>query len=376
LSSLPGLYVPGRANGTVRRQWLAELDPQLATTQVFTRDTEFGDRALIEIGRGCGRGCRYCLAGTIYRPVREARLEDILAAARRALPRRDKVGLVSAAVSDHSRVDELALQLRALGAGVAISSMRVDPLSEPLLQALADSGTQTLTIAPEAGSAQLRQVINKPQTDDRLLYAVDRAAAYNFSQLKLYFMIGHPGETEADVEAIGDLVLRIRARFARRLTITATPFVPKAQTPFQWSAMLPMAQLAARIRYLERRLQPAGVAVRSDSPAWAAVEGILARGDGRLGRALVQMTGTGLRAWQQSLHAEGLDPQDYLRERAQDSRLPWSVVDTGVRPSYLRREARRALRSEPTGPCRVGTCLECGACVYPDDAGANGSVAS
>jgi len=368
LSKLPGIFVPALADGPVRRQWLPELEPRLATTQVFTPHSEFGDRALIEIGRGCGRGCRYCMAGTIYRPVREASLEDVLEVARQSLPHRDKVGLVSAAVSDYSQVDELAVRLRAMGVKLAISSMRVDPVSEPLLQALAESRTQTLTIAPEAGSAELRQVINKPQTDEQLLYAVERAAAHNFSQLKLYFMVGQPTEREADVEAIADLVLAARARFGRRLTINATPYVPKAHTPFQWSAMLPVEQIAARIRYLERRLQPARVTVRSDSPAWAAVEGVLARGDRRLGRALARVATTSLRSWQQALQAEGLDQQDYLRERTPDEPLPWSVVDIGVRPAYLRREARRAWQSRSTGPCRVGTCLECGACVHPLDA--------
>jgi radical SAM superfamily enzyme YgiQ (UPF0313 family) len=367
LSQLPGIFVPALEGGPVRRQWVHELDPQLATTQVFTPHTEFGDRALIEIGRGCGRGCRYCMAGYLYRPVREASLDDILAVARRSLSRRDKVGLVSAAVSDHSQVDQLATRLRAMGARLAVSSMRVDPLSEPLLQALAESGTQTLTIAPEAGSAQLRQVINKPQTEEQLLHAVDRAAGYNFSQLKLYFMVGQPAESEADVEAIADLVLAVRSRFARRLTINATPYVPKAQTPFQWSAMLPVEQLRARVRYLERRLQPARVTVRSDSPAWAAVEGVLARGDRRLGQVLARMPKTSLRTWQQALQAEGLDQQDYLRQRALDEPLPWSVIDGGVRLAYLRREVRRAWQGRLASACKVGTCLECGACVYPQN---------
>jgi radical SAM superfamily enzyme YgiQ (UPF0313 family) len=362
LAQVPGMYVPGVQNGPVSRVWLRDLDTLPATTQIYTYDTEFGDRALIEIARGCGRGCRFCMAGYTYRPMREVSLETILAVARHSLKHRDKVGLVSAAVSDHSWIDQIAIELRAMGAKIAIASMRVDPISEPLIRALAESGTQTLTIAPEAGSERMRQVINKPQSDEQLLYAVDLAARYNFPQLKMYFMIGQPTETEADVEAIADLALAARARFSRRLTVNATPYVPKAHTAFQWAAMMPVETLDARVKYLERRLQPAGVAVRSDSPTWAAVEGALARGDRRLGRVLARMHKTTLREWERALKAEGLSQEDYLRERALDESLPWSVVDTGVSQAYFAWDLRRAFRDQLTRACPPAGCLRCNAC--------------
>ncbi len=362
LAQVPGMYVPGVENGPVSRVWLRDLDTLPAITQIYTYDTEFGDRALIEIARGCGRGCRFCMAGYTYRPMREVSLETILAVARHSLKHRDKIGLVSAAVSDHSWIDQIAIELRAMGAKIAIASMRVDPISEPLIRALAESGTQTLTIAPEAGSERMRQVINKPQSDQQLLYAVDLAARYNFPQLKMYFMIGQPTETEADVEAIADLALAARARFSRRLTVNATPYVPKAHTAFQWAAMMPVETLDARVKYLERRLQPAGVAVRSDSPAWAAVEGVLARGDRRLGRVLARMHKTTLREWERALKAEGLSQEDYLRERALDESLPWSVVDTGVSQAYFTWDLRRAFQHQLTRACPPAGCLRCNAC--------------
>lgn len=362
LAQVPGMYVPGVENGPVGRVWLRDLDTLPATTQIYTYDTEFGDRALIEIARGCGRGCRFCMAGYAYRPVREVSLETILAVARHSLKHRDKIGLVSAAVSDHSWIDQIAIELRAMGAKIAIASMRVDPISEPLIRALAESGTQTLTIAPEAGSERMRQVINKPQSDQQLLCAVDLAARYNFPQLKMYFMIGQPTETEADVEAIADLALAAHARFPRRLVVNATPYVPKAHTAFQWAAMMPVETLDARVKYLERRLQPAGVAVRSDSPAWAAVEGVLARGDRRLGRVLSRMQKTTLREWERALKAEGLTQEDYLRERALDESLPWSVVDTGVSQAYFTWDLRRAFRDQLTRACPPAGCLKCNAC--------------
>jgi len=362
LAEVPGMYVPAAENGPVGRVWLRDLDTMPAMTQIYTYDTEFGDRTLIEIARGCGRGCRFCMAGYTYRPMREVSLDTILAVARHSLKHRNKVGLVSAAVSDHSWIDQIAIELRKLGAKIAIASMRVDPISEPLIRALAESGTQTLTIAPEAGSERLRKVINKPQSDQQLLSAVDLAAHYNFPQLKMYFMIGQPTETEADVEAIADMVLAARTRFSRRLTINATPFVPKAHTAFQWAAMLPVEAMEARVKYLERRLGPTGVTVRSDSPAWAAVEGVLARGDRRLGRVLAGMRNTTLREWQRALEAEGLSQEDYLRERAADEPLPWSVVDTGVSQAYFTWDLRRAFRDELTRACPPAGCLKCHAC--------------
>ena len=362
LSEVPGMYVPAVETGTIARVWVRDLDTQPSTTQIYTHDTEFGDRALIEIARGCGRGCRFCMAGYTYRPMREVSLETILAVARHSLHHRNRIGLVSAAVSDHSWIDQIAIELRAMGAKIAIASMRVDPISEPLIKGLAESGTQTLTIAPEAGSVRMRKVINKPQSDEQLLYAVDLAARYNFPQLKMYFMIGQPTETEADVEAIANMVLEARRRFPRNLTINATPYVPKAHTAFQWMAMSPVETLEERVKYLERRLQPFGVTVRSDSPAWAAVEGVLARGDRRLGRVMAGMQKTSLREWERALQAEGLAQEDYLRERSLEEALPWSVVDTGVSQAYFTWDLRRALRDELTHACPPAGCLKCHAC--------------
>ncbi len=346
LAQVPGVYVPAIGNDPVSRVWKRDLDAQPATTQIYAPDTEFGDRALIEIGRGCVRGCRFCMAGYVYRPMREMSLDAVLATARDALRYRDKLGLVSAAVSDHRQIDQIAVELRALGARIAISSMRVDPLSEPLLQALADSGTRTLTIAPETGSDRLRRCINKRQTDEQLLHAVDLAAHHGFQQIKMYFMVGHPTETDADIEDTVNLVLTARARFPGRLIINTTPYVPKPHTPFQWAAMTPVKILEARIKYLKRRLQPERVTVRSDSPAWATVAGTLARGDRQLGRVLAQMKGTGLREWRRALKVEGLSQEDYLRGRSMDEPLPWSVVDMGVSRRYLAREMQTAILGE------------------------------
>jgi radical SAM superfamily enzyme YgiQ (UPF0313 family) len=334
LSQIPGLYVPNVPTSEpehgVTRQWLRDLNASPTHTVVFTADTEFSDMGLIEIARGCARGCRFCLAGHSTRPPRQRTVENILAQAKRLLRHTDRLGLVSAAVSDYSRIDELALALRGLGARISVSSMRVDPISERLIQALADSGTRTLTIAPEAGSERLRRLINKTQSLEDVLHAVELAAQHGFAQVKLYFMVGLPTEDQADIEALVDLALACSKRFTRQVTANLTPFVPKAHTPYQRLGQTPAKVVKRRLAYVERRLRGQGIGVKSESPAWAEIQGSLARGDRRMAEALLSTKRLSPAGWRKALAENGLKVQEVLRQRAAYERLPWDFVQSDI----------------------------------------------
>jgi len=334
LGTIPGVYVP-RIHGPndrsqithpIERQWVANLDDYPTHSVVLSPDTEFGDMYLIEIARGCARNCPFCLAGHTYRPLRERTLECILAQAREGLRYRERIGLISAAVSDYSRIDELALSLQASGARLSVSSLRVHPLSETLVSILAGSGDETLTIAPEAGSQRLRKVLQKGVREEHIFRAAELAQKYRYHQLKLYFMVGLPTETEDDVMAIVELVAGLGRYFTRQIIVNVTPFVPKAQTPFQMEPMLPLPELQRRFDLLKKGLRGRGVTVRHDSLKAAVVQGVLARGDRDVSLALEQLQQPTVAGWEFAAQARKLSSQHYLRKREAEEALPWQNI--------------------------------------------------
>ena len=350
LAHFPGIYVPGRSTLPVKRQLLRDLDAYPTTTAIFTPDTEFGDMFLMEISRGCGRGCRFCLAGYTYRPPRERSLPALLAQAKEGLRYRQRVGLVGAAISDYSRIDDLVSELRALDCKISVSSLRIKPLSERLVAALVESGTRTLTLAPEAGSERLRACINKGIAEDDILAAAELAQRYRFPALKLYFMVGLPGETREDIVALLALVQRIGQRYAGALSVNVSPFVPKAHTPFQWVAMAAPEVLEEHLALLREGLRKLAVEFKAEGVPWSRVQGVLSRGDRRLGDVLVDLPArVNPRLWQRALESHDLSEDEYLRARGPDEPLPWSVVDVGVSQNYLRAESTRA--ASAAAPC-------------------------
>ncbi len=372
LARVPGIYVPlvhpndpsAPDFRPIERLWARDVTRIPPTTLIHTPHTEFANMHLIEIGRGCGRACRFCLAGYIYRPPREQPLDVVLEWAREGLKYTDRIGLVSAAVSDYSRIDELAVRLREMGARISVSSMRTDPISVPLVKALAESGTRTLTIAPEAGSQRLRDVISKTQSVDDLMAVVDLAESLRFPQLKLYFMIGHPTEGDEDIEELIRFVLEVRRRFRRTLIINATPFVPKPHTPFQWVAMTPADVIQQRQKRISRALARHRVIVRADNPRWAQIQGILARGDRQVARVLAQLDRLTPNAFLKTMRDLGLAPDVYLGEHPVGQPTPWAVVDSGVKLKYFMREWRLAqvARISKECPPQAKGCLTCGVC--------------
>jgi len=373
LQQMPGVYVPaltppvseqGARPQQIQRLWVRDQSKYPPISSLYTPQTEFRSMHLMEIARGCGRGCRFCLAGYVYRPPRELPLDLLLDWAKEGLKHTERIGLISAAVSDHTQIDELATALREMDVKLSASSMRVDPISLPLVAALRASGAQTLTIAPEAGSARLRNVIAKTQTEDQLMEAVELAASLDFPQIKFYFMIGHPTEAQEDIEELVAFVLRARKLFKRRIAMNATPFVPKAHTPFQWMPMTPAKVLKKRQSFIMRKLGRHKVAVRADSPAWAEVQGVLARGDRRLADVILDIPRLNVRDFWETMARHGLTREEFLGQLPVGRPMPWQIVESGVRDKFFQYEWRLAQQARvgPHCPPDSAGCLTCGVC--------------
>ncbi|MEE8374093.1 MAG: radical SAM protein, partial [Dehalococcoidia bacterium] len=245
-------------------------------------------------------------------------------------------------------------------------SLRIRPLSATVIRAVAESGAQTVSVAPEAGSERLRQLINKCVTEDDIIRAIDTISDVGLRQIKLYFMIGLPTETDDDIEEIIRLTLDAKSRIEKtgcRIALTVEPFVPKAGTPFQWLAMAGSGDLERRTRRIKSGLAGSGIEVRAESVGWSLVQGVLSRGDVRLGAALASMPENSLAAWRQALAQHDLSAEHYIhRELPLGEPLPWSVVDSGVATSYFRDELDKAWRGGQTAACPPQDCSKCGVC--------------
>ena len=350
LTLLPGVYVPSVNSGTpVTRQWIANLDDFPVTSTILTPDTELGDLYLIEVERGCKRGCRFCLVSTTFCPMRYRSVDKLIAQAELGLKYRRRIGLVGPAVSDYPQLEELLVKLRQMGAGLSVSSLRVKPLSRTVLRELAKGGAKTITLAPEAGSQRLRQVIKKGISEDDILESINKVAEAGIKQLKLYFMIGLPSETDEDIEGIIDLAIRgkdilDRQQTGCRLSLNIAPFVPKAGTPFQWLPMVNVDIVNHRLSILKNSLSPKGIKIKCESPAWSQIQGILARGDVKLADVLANMEDVSLAGWRKTVEKCHLDIDFYVHQRWDTSEeLPWSIIDSGTEPDYLKAELDRAL---------------------------------
>jgi radical SAM family uncharacterized protein len=341
------------------------------------------DRISLEIMRGCSRGCRFCHAGMTRRPVRARSIETLLdlCEAQYAATGYSQISLASLSSSDYPDLPrllrEVASRFEARKVSVTLPSLRVDDQLRALPELISTVRKSALTVAPEAGSERLRRVINKDVTDEDLFRGVEAAYRNGWGHVKLYFMVGLPTETDEDVEAIPRLaseVSHLRRKLgkpAALVNVSVAPFVPKPHTPFQWEAMAGPDRIAEIRAILLKNLKSRSVKLRMHRAERSLLEGVFARGDRRMGKAILEAWRLGCRMdawdeafdsvkWTQAFERIGLLPEECIAARDQESPLPWSHIDTGVSSEFLKRERALAFDAVMTADCRHAGCHECG----------------
>ncbi|HNU79906.1 MAG TPA: TIGR03960 family B12-binding radical SAM protein, partial [Bacillota bacterium] len=345
------------------------------------------DRIMLEIFRGCTRGCRFCQAGMIYRPVREREVEELVEIADRLIQSSgyEEISLSSLSTSDFSKLNELVERLvskyKSSRIGLSLPSLRIDSFSLKLVQEVQKVRKSGLTFAPEAGTQRMRDVINKGVDEEDLLNSVGAAFETGYSSVKLYYMIGLPAETMEDIQGIADLTFKVVDRYYRvpkekrgkglNVTASASSFVPKPFTPFQWEPQDTINTLIEKQRYLQKAIKKKQITFNWHEPYVSYMEAVFARGDRRLCDVLIKAWELGCKfdgwdqyfdyeAWMQAFKDTGADPDFYAaRRRELDEVLPWDHIDVGVTKKYLRGEYKKSLKGELTRDCRTA-CTGCG----------------
>lgn len=403
LAGVPGVYVPalvdvdyhpdGRVSSVraahaavtlpVKKRILAKLPPPLSRFLVPNVEV-VQERVNVEIMRGCTRGCRFCHAGMVNRPIRERTAEEVLSALKAGLDQTgyEEVSLLSLSSSDHSDIlaliDGLKALLKERQVNITLPSLRIESFSEELmdvLQSLSPGGG--FTLAPEAGTERLREIINKPLSDEELMDTVRSVFQHGWKSLKLYFMIGHPGETLADVAAIANLCKAVEQEGRRiaggraRVHAGVSTFIPKPHTPFQWAAFDNLATIESKLGLLKEALRGTKIKMTWNDPQASLLEAWLSRGDRRLAEVILQAWRNGARfdawgdqysiqPWLDAFETLGIDPDFYsFRTRDMDEILPWDHINAGVRKAFLAEDYRFSLAGESRPDCRA-RCYACG----------------
>jgi len=337
----------------VKRRWVKEIDRFPTQSILFTPETEFKEMALVEVNRGCPRGCRFCAACFVYHPFRNRSLSLLETLSKEGLAEEQRIGLTGTAVSDYPHLLPLCQDILSQHGRISLSSLRVDAVTASLIQCLRAGEDRTVAIAPEAGSERLRKVLKKGYTDEEVLKAIDTLIANGLYQIRCYFLIGLPSETDEDVKAILLLAKKIRHQILSnpksqkerwRLVLSVNPFVPKPVTPFQWVPLEEVGELKRKLKLIQRGLKgERGIEVIHDLPKWAYIQALLSRGDRRVGKIL--MTAHRHKGnWSLALPETNINPDFYVyRKRDLDEIFPWDFIDHGISKERLREEYFKAM---------------------------------
>ena len=384
LAEIDGVWVPSLHGGEkkIRKRAVADLDDWRGPSKpIVPIIGTVHDRITLEVARGCTRGCRFCQAGMVWRPVRERSPGILEAMAREMLSStgHDEISLLSLSSGDYSCIEYLLTSLMNQyydkRIALALPSLRVETLTDTLINQIKRVRKTSFTLAPEAGTQRLRDVINKGNTEEELLATARKVFDAGWKSIKLYFMIGLPSETQEDLEGIVDLAYKVLKEGHNRsqVTVSISTFVPKPFTPFQWHRQITIDETREKQDFFKRHIRHKNLKLKWHDPEMSFLEGLLARGDEEMSELVARVFHAGCRfdgwsdrfrfdAWQEAMEELGIDAAGYLTQRSTDDPLPWDMIDCGVEKAFLAEEYEKSPGAQLTADCRSAGCYTCGVC--------------